>query len=789
MPTPLFLLDVDYVVRGNTPVVRIWGKTAKGVNIMAEDRTFRPYFYVDPKGKPESVAAKLKGLTVEGNVPETIEVVTRQLLGKEKQVIKVTVTIPADVPKFREHIKDWEESREEYEYDIPFARRYIIDKRLTPLGWCVIEGEDAGTVKPLDREDYPALSILAFDLELVEEENSDTIIMLSLADNRGFKKVLSYGKKRARGIEMVADERALIERFAELVRERDPDVLVGYNTDRFDFVKLDQKAKQYNIPLKLGRTEKSLAFSRRGRITAARLDGRVHVDLFTFVDHILSTSLATEVLSLDRVSKELIGKGKEQLEWSEIEQAWRKRHLTKIARYCLKDSQLALELAEYLLPQMYELCRVTGQQLFDTSRMFYSQLVEWLYMRKAGEAGEVAPNRPKYDEIERRRKVSYLGGYVHTPREGIHDHIAVFDFASLYPSITITHNISPETLECTCCAKGANQVPELKHHYCTKNRGFISTVVEDLVTKRIEVKEQLRGATGQKKRFLDNRQYALKILANASYGYYAYPGSRWYSKVCAESITSLGRMYIKNVISLAEKRGHWVIYGDTDSLFLKAEKPAIAPFLKEVNDLLPGVMELEFKGFYPSGLFVLGKGGVAAKKRYALLDEQGRLVVRGFERVRRDWSAIAKETQEKVLLAVLKDKSPKKALRIVKTMISNLEQGKVPLEELVIYTQLTKPISQYEQIAPHVAVAKKIIERGGQVRAGATMSYVVTKGSGSISDRAEPAEDAEGYDPDYYVNNQVLPAAMRILAGLGYKEEDILAEDKEEQSSLKKYMK
>lgn len=782
------LLDVDYVMEENRPVVRLWCVDAKGEHMLLQDKEFVPYFFVEPREEIGKLKKRIEGVEVEGYKPVKVEQVKKKVLGEEKELLQVWVRIPMDVHKFRDVVKEWKEVRGAFEYGIPFYKRYIIDHGLVPMGWFSFENKKAVVET---REEYPPLRVMALDIEVVEEREGSRIIMVSFADSSGFKKVISYGKRsRVRGVEIVKGERELVEAVVTIVKERDPHIVVGYNTDRFDFVKLEEKAEKYKVPLDLGREDK-LTFERRGRISAAHFAGRVHVDLFNFVEHILGSSLATEVLSLDRVARELIGKGKLGLEWEDIEKAWRKRDVKTIARYCQRDSQITLELAEYILPQIFELCRVTGQTLFDTSRLYYSQLVEWLYVRKAHERGEVVPRRPKYDEIQRRRQVSYMGGYVHAPQEGIHEKIAIFDFASLYPTITITHNISPETLDCSCCKAGKNMVPELNHHYCTNKQGFVSSVLEQLVSKRMEIKEKMkRVGKGARYRTLNNQQFALKILANASYGYYAYPGSRWYSKVCAESITSLGRMYIKSVIALSEKMGYSIIYGDTDSLFLKMKQKDIRPFLEKVNALLPGVMELDFKGYYQAGIFVAGKGGKAAKKRYALVDKSGEIVIRGFERVRRDWSAIAKDTQEKVLTAVLKDNNPEKAVRLVRRIIKSLREGKVEMEQLIIYTQLTKSIKEYEQIGPHVAVAKKIIERGGQIREGATISYIVTPGEGSISERAEPAEEAKEYDPDYYINNQVLPAALRVLSGLGYQEGDFLKTSRsKEQLSLSKYMK
>ena len=180
------------------------------------------------------------------------------------------------------------------------------------------------------------------------------------------------------------------------------------------------------------------------------------------------------------------------------------------------------------------------------------------------------------------------------------------------------------------------------------------------------------------------RVQSLKILANSYYGYLAYPRSRWYSRECGESVTAWGRHFIQETMQKAEKLGFEVLYADTDSVFIvlgqKSHDDALA-FMKKVNGELPGDMELELEGFYPRGVFVTRKNaeGAGAKKKYALIGEDGRIKIRGFELVRRDWSAIAKTTQRKVLEAILKHGSKEMAVKVVKDMIERLKEGKVPL--------------------------------------------------------------------------------------------------------------
>jgi len=199
--------------------------------------------------------------------------------------------------------------------------------------------------------------------------------------------------------------------------------------------------------------------------------------------------------------------------------------------------------------------------------------------------------------------------------------------------------------------------------------------------------------------------------------------------------------------------------------------------LKKINNKFPGIIQLEFRGIYEGGIFVTVKGVKrGAKKRYALIDKQGNLEIRGFETVRRDWCDLAKDIQHEVLRIILQDKDPEKATKLVRDTIKRLQNKKATLEELTIYTQLVKPLSAYEAIGPHVKVARKMKDRGRPVGEGMIIEYIITKRSGSISDRAEPVEDVkEGeYDPDYYINHQVLPAAMRVLSALGITEQQVL---------------
>jgi DNA polymerase I len=218
-----------------------------------------------------------------------------------------------------------------------------------------------------------------------------------------------------------------------------------------------------------------------------------------------------------------------------------------------------------------------------------------------------------------------------------------------------------------------------------------------------------------------------------------------------------------------------VYWLNDNTRFLEIKDKALS-FTTRVNQDLPEGMELEFEGFFQRGFFV-------TKKRYALIQD-GNIVVKGLELVRRDWAPIAKKTQEKILRALLEEGSPQKAVKIARNTIQEIKDGKISLEDLVIHTQLTKNPDEYVQSAPHVMAARKALQKGRKVGPGTIIRYVVVKGREAISQRAVPLEDADvsHYDPSYYIDNQVLPAVTRIIEAVGYPIEDIL--HKEKQSSL-----
>lgn len=808
MKENIFLMDAGYSIIQNKPVVILHGINEKKRSVAVLDDSFEPYFYVIPKSSINKLRKRIEKLSFHDHEDliqvKKVEIVKRKLVNKETKVLKVFSSLPSEIPKIKDVVKEWGEVEGKREFDIPFFRRYLLDKQISPLSWIEVDGEkvqsdlkvdlaiEAKSIKRTKKKE-PKLKILAFDIETLPEKGKQKIILLSVKTNTGFNKVLTYQKDNFKHSMKLKAEKELIEEFIKIVDKINPDFIVTYNGDAFDLPVLRERSENYKIKLDLGRDNQQVVFQRKGRESAAIIKGRVHVDLFSFVSKIIASSLQSETLTLDNVANEILGERKKEMRWEDLIDYWnKKRKLDKLADYCLKDSDLTLKLGEQLLPNIFEFSKLTEQIPFDVSRMTYGQLVEAYLMKEAVLQKTLIPNRPTREKIAKRRAMAaYVGGYVKEPKTGIYENIIYLDYRSLYPSIISSYNIDPSTFNCGCCKVG-HKIDTKGYHFCKKNKGLISETVTKLLKQRIEVKKKIKRIKKESLEYqkLDSLQYALKIILNATYGGLAYPGARWYKRECAESTAAMGRVYIHKVIDMAEKEGFDVLYADTDSVLLNTKgnvRKRTSTFLNKVNRKLPGLMELELEGIYPRGIFISAKGEErGAKKRYALIDSKGKITIRGLEKVRRDWSKLAKDTQEEVINLVLTRKKDK-AIEVVQKTIEDLKSERVDLKDLIIYTQLTRALKSYELIGPHVAAAKRALKRGVVVHPGETVSYIITKGKGRISDKSELYQFAKNYDVDYYLFHQIIPAALRVLNVLGVTEDDLLKKSK--QVGLKKFTK
>ncbi|MBV1766946.1 MAG: ribonuclease H-like domain-containing protein, partial [Methanobacterium sp.] len=416
----MVLLDIDYVTCDSKPVIRLFGKE-KGSNgnntIIALDKTFEPYIYVIPHD------IGLCQYELENLGLDKIERIQKKDMGQEKEVLKVTLNHPQDVPKLRDDIWNLSQVKEIREHDIPFYRRYLIDKGIFPMSQIKIKGKiiksspcvfsaSENTLlleieKPPQKleSDFPELKILSFDIEVrnpdgMPNAEKDEIIMVGISGNMGVHKVISTKGQHLDFVEKVKTEKKILEKFAEIVKNYQPDVIVGYNSDNFDFPYIKDRAKLLGVKLDLGVDGSELKFLRRGFANSASIKGIIHVDLYL----VMRRYMHLDRYTLERVYLELFGEEKFDLPGDKLWQYWDAggESLEQLFKYSLDDVQATYKIGEKILPLNLELSRIVGQPFFDLTRMTTGQQAEWFFMRKSHEYGEIAPNKPSHSQHSQR---------------------------------------------------------------------------------------------------------------------------------------------------------------------------------------------------------------------------------------------------------------------------------------------------------------------------------------------------------------------------------------------------
>ncbi len=790
------LLDVDYVLLENKPVIRLWGKTADGEPVCVFYNGFLPYFFVNRD--PTDVL---------GN-SALIEPTNRTALNGSNKVWKVSISNPADVPKIRQKLE--QAGLICYEADVLFKYRFMADAGLAGCGWISVENGravnttavrplavEAKSVVPIERSDDVQLKVLAFDIECVTDSERvpdarrDPIVLISVAFDPAWqgRQTVVLSVRDGDGVKAFESEAEMIKAFFDIINDYDPDIITGYNCNNFDLPYILERAVKFDIKPVFGRCAyKPVSARKVGIRCRVSVPGRVVVDSY----EIIKRDFFLQRYGLDFVAEKLLGEQKVNIRYSQLVQLWRggQDGFNKLVAYSEKDAWLALELLKRLnlIDKYIALSKVAGTLLQDTIDGGETTRIEQHVLREFNRAGYVLPCKPSSDEVEQRMTKAVGGGEVLEPVKGLHSNIAVLDFKSMYPSIICAFNICPSTIT----DSGGLQTPSGARFLPKEvKEGVIPKIERQLMEKREDVKKMLKKIKDVKlSRTLWLHQWALKIMANAFYGYFGYARSRLYDPRIANAITSSGRAIILNTKKFIEEQlGRRVVYGDTDSLFVQLKSTDFEQQVAEARQIveqtaqqLPFGMQMEFEK-------ILKRFLPLTKKRYAALaiipGEEGYeevIETKGIETVRRDWCDLVGITMKAILEILLKQTDIKAAVQYFKTVTEQLLSGKIPIQNLVITKTITKAPKAYAGVQPHIELVKKIQARspGEAPGIGDRIGYVIIKGSPHtmLSKRAEDpsyvVERGLTIDCNYYIVNQLLPPIERIFRSLGISKTELL---------------
>ena len=786
MKAKLWLLDVNYEVKDGTPEIWLWGIDDSGKRVLIIDRNFLAYFYViiEDGFNPAKVVNEIKKAQY---TVVKCEVVDRKFFGKPVKAIKVYSKDPDVIPKHAKTLRKLEGVTDCLEDDIRYSMRYLIDNNVVPCGWHEIEaGEEKSIVniqvdkvyaatsypKLIEKAELPQLKILGFSTICYSREGSpkpdrNPVVMISVATNHEDKKQFIAGEDK--------NDKPILEAFMNYVRTFDPDIIVGYGLNGQDWPYLNERCKNLGLQLHVDRAKTEPHTSVYGHIS---ITGRINLDLFDFSGEFPEVKVKTlenlaDYLGVMKIENRTLV---EDVDFADYWDDKAKGEILK--KFSAENTSCIMGIAEAVMDFAMQLSSLVSLPLDHVGTAAVGFRVEWFLIEHAQKIGELVPKR-----IEQPYR-PYVGAIVLKPESGLHENIAVLDFKSMYPSIMIAYNVSPDTYvspkePMPSC--GVYEAPEVKHRFRREPDGFYKEVLSYLINVRDEIRSRMKQVSPEnvEYRVLDARQKAVKVITNASYGYAGWTGARWYMKPVAEAAAAWARQTILDAIKMADKAGLKVVYGDTDSIFVGYEPEKIEKLSEEIESKFG--LEIKPDEVYVRIFFT------EAKKRYAGILPNGKLDIVGLEVMRGDWAAIAKKVQEKVLEIILKEQSPKKATRFVQQCISELRLKRVPYRDLIIWKTLAKPAEEYAVKASHVEAARMLREKGWELSVGDKVGYVVVVGTGRLYERVKPYMFAsyEDIDTEYYVSKQVVPAAARVLESFGVTEEQLLVSEVGEKETKK----
>ena len=475
-----------------------------------------------------------------------------------------------------------------------------------------------------------------------------------------------------------------------------------------------------------------------------------------------------EDFKLETVAQELLGTGKtitpDENKIEEIDRLF-KEDKVSLAEYNLQDAVLVTDIFKKtgLVELSVRRAQISGLLMDQLGMM--TAAFDHFYLPRLHRAEYVAPNLKDIQTADHA-----AGGYVIEPNPGIYENVIVLDFKSLYPSIIQTFKIDPYSL----LMKQVDTIETLNGYKFSASHHILPDFIDELMELRNLAKKKKDKQLSQ----------AIKILMNSFYGVMGSYGCRFYHPDLPRAITGSGHKLLLGSKDYLEKNDLKVIYGDTDSLFVKLKDISKEDgetqgknIVKDLNKYwknklkddfnIESYLELEFEKYYRKFIITPARGAdIGAKKRYAgLLVKDGKENIEfvGMEFVRSDWTRLAKDFQIELYQKIFDGVEVEEWIREV---IKNLKDGKFD-DKLIYRKRLRKDVDGYvKNVPPHARAAKLLSEPSDVIY------YAITQ-RGPI-----PIElKHNDFDYDHYIEKQLKPIADSVLSLLGKSFDDIVGND------------
>ncbi len=554
--------------------------------------------------------------------------------------------------------------------------------------------------------------------------------------------------------------------------------VVTFNGDDFDLRYLFHRAqnlglRRSEIPIEIGKRTCSVRYG-------------LHIDLYKFFFNrsiqIYAFSNRYREVTLGEVGKALIGLEKIRLDKSIGELTY-----TELANYCYRDAEITFKLTsfedELTMKLILVLARISTMPMDDVSRQGVSRWIRNFLQREHRKRGWLIPNAEEILTAKGRTTTKatikgkkYKGAIVVEPVPGVHFNVSVMDFPSLYPSIIKVWNLGYQSILCPHPECQTNLIPDTPHWVCTRKRALESLLIGSLRDLRVQwykPRSKDKTLSAEMRSWYNITQGALKVILNASYGVFGADSFDLYCPPVAEATAAIGRHSITRILGEAKQLNIQVLYGDTDSLFLKnPSNEQIAELSRWTERELK--MSLDVDKVYRYAVFS------SRKKNYLGVLENGTVDVKGLTGKKRHIPVFIKNAFDdmKQHLATVRtpadfEKSKKDIGEVVRDCYMKLKRREWGnMSELAFNVTLGEELHRYTKTTPqHVKAAKMLKDNGADLKAGDLISFVKTTRKPHVKPMELAAESE--IDIDKYVA-YLQSTFDQVLDALGLDFEEII---------------
>jgi len=621
-----------------------------------------------------------------------------------------------------------------------------------------------------------------------------------------------------------SSELDLMIKMVELVRTHDPDILTGYEVHGGSWGYLVERAKfkyEYDLCDEFSRikSDSKGKFGKEADRWGFNTTSTIHVTGRHMINvwRAMRGELNLLQYTMENVAWHLLHRRIPHYSWMTLTDWYVNggpKGLAKLLRYYLVRTKLNIEILEAneLVPRTSEQARLLGVDFFSVFSRGSQFKVESIMFRIAKPENFILIS-PSRKQVGSQNALECLP-LVMEPQSAFYSSpVVVLDFQSLYPSVMIAYNYCYSTsLGRIVNWRGANKLgfleykrregllQLLKDHINIAPNGVMYTKPEirksllaKMLTEILETRVMVKSGMKQDKddktlqQLLHNRQLALKLLANVTYGYASasFSGRMPCSEI-ADSIVQTGRETLERAISYIHSVARWdaeVVYGDTDSVFVhlkgRTREQAFeigAEIAKEITDMNPRPMRLKFEKVYHPCVLL-------AKKRYVgyKFETPDQTVpefdAKGIETVRRDGTPAEQKIEEKALKILFETADLSQVKEYFQSQCAKIMRGAVSVQDFCFAREVK--LGSYSAKGPPppgalISTKRMQEDARAEPQYGERVPYVVISGgpSARLIDRCVAPEDLlhspdKSLDAEYYIGKNIIPPLERIFNLVG----------------------